>query len=65
MKLSYDPTVDALFVRFSEAPTLESEEIKPGIILDFDAEGHIVGIEILDVKNQLPASVIAELQAAE
>lgn len=65
MKLSYDETVDALHVRFSDSKPLESEEVRPGLILDFDADGHIVAIEILDVKKQLPAAAIAGLQAAE
>lgn len=65
MKLSYDPTVDALFLRFSDEVTRESEEIKPGIVLDFDDAGHIVAIEILDAKQQLSQSAFAGLLAAE
>lgn len=65
MKLSYDAKTDALFVRFSEEPALQSEEVKQGVILDFDGQGHIVGIEILDARRQLAASVVAGLQAAE
>lgn len=65
MKLSYDAKTDALFVRFSDGPALLSEEVKQGIICDFDDQGHILGIEILDAKHQLTASVIAGLQAAE
>ena len=65
MKLSYDAKTDALLVRFSDEPAHQSEEVKSGVILDFDGQGHIVGIEILDARHQLAASVVAGLQAAE
>ena len=65
MKATYDPSVDALFLRFSDARVVESEEVKPGLILDFDAEGHIVAIEVLDARRQLPPSAMADLEAAE
>ena len=39
MKTRYDPEVDALYVRFAEAKIVESEEVRPGVVLDFDAEG--------------------------
>jgi len=43
----------------------ESEEVRPGIILDFDAEGRVVAIEILDTKAHLSAGVdLARLSAA-
>ncbi|MFL5199094.1 MAG: DUF2283 domain-containing protein [Microvirga sp.] len=48
MKTRYDPEADALYVRFAEAKIVESEEVRPGVVLDFDAEGRIVGMEILD-----------------
>jgi uncharacterized protein YuzE len=64
MKLSYDHAVDALFLRLSEGDILESEEVKPGIIFDYDKDGRLVGIEILDVKHNL-ASNFSVLQAAE
>jgi len=37
MKTRYDPEVDALYVRFAEAKIVESEEVRPGVVLDFDA----------------------------
>ncbi len=48
MKTSYDSQVDALYLGFSDESVVESEEIRPGIIFDLDAEGRVVGIEILD-----------------
>ena len=65
MKLHYDPEADALYVRFSDQKILESEEVRPGLILDFDEEGRIVAIEMLDVRKQMPPDAIVNLQAAE
>lgn len=47
MKFDYDPKEDALYLRLSEADIVESEEVQPGIILDFDAAGTVVGVEVL------------------
>ena len=41
MKVTYDPTVDALRIRLSDAVVKESDEEKPGVILDFDEAGHL------------------------
>lgn len=48
MKIVYDLRVDVLRILFSDAPIAESDENKPGIILDYDADGNVVGLEILD-----------------
>jgi len=53
MKSRYDSEADALTVSFSDAPVVESEEVRPGIIFDYDAEGRVVGIEILDASAHL------------
>ena len=45
MKVKYHQDVDVLDIRFSDAPVDESDEEKPGIILDYDKDGDIVGIE--------------------
>jgi uncharacterized protein YuzE len=55
MKTHYDPEADALYVRFAEKPIVESEEVADGVVLDFDAEGRIVGIEVLDASKHLAA----------
>jgi uncharacterized protein YuzE len=65
MKLRYDSEADALYVRFSDQQIIESEEVRPGLILDFDEKGRIVAIEMLDVRTQMPPDAIVNLQAAE
>ena len=54
MKVKYDKEVDILYIQFSENPVNESDEGKPGIILDYDKEGSIVAIEILDASKKFP-----------
>jgi uncharacterized protein YuzE len=49
-----DEAADALYIRFDESPILESEEVSPGVILDFDESGRVVGIEMLGVRQRLP-----------
>jgi uncharacterized protein YuzE len=52
-KLKYDPQVDILDIRLSDSPIEESDEIEPGVIVDYDANGNIVGIEILDASERV------------
>ncbi len=46
MKLRYDAASDMLYVDVAPRPSEESEEVAPGIVLDFDADGEVVGIEV-------------------
>ena len=59
MRFDYDPEVDALYIRLNEAKIIESEEVQPGIILDFDENGKAAGVEVLDAsrRNTTPASL--------
>lgn len=47
MKITYDKEADALYIKLTEKSIVESEEISDNIVVDFDAENNIVGIEIL------------------
>jgi uncharacterized protein YuzE len=53
MKITYDEKADALYILFGEGPAAV-EEVAEGIALDWDAEGKLLGIEILDVSKRLP-----------
>ena len=55
MKTHYDADADALYVRFSDASVVESEEVSDGVVLDFDGDGRIVAIEVLDASKHLAA----------
>ena len=64
MNTKYDPDANALYVKFSDDKIERTEELKPGIILDFDSRGYVVGIEMLDAKQQLSESALKSLAAA-
>lgn len=46
MKLNYHPETDSLYIDLSEKPSAESREISEGVVLDYDAHGNLVGIDI-------------------
>ncbi|MGD0237042.1 MAG: DUF2283 domain-containing protein [Syntrophorhabdales bacterium] len=46
MKLNYYPETDSLYIDLSEKSSVESKEISEGVVLDYDAEGNLVGIDI-------------------
>ncbi len=50
---TYDPEADAAYLRAGQGEITRTEEVAPGIVLDFTAEGGLVGIEILDVGRTL------------
>jgi uncharacterized protein YuzE len=62
MKLEYDPEVDAAYITLADSTVTDSEEVKPGIVLDYDANNRVVGIEILNVRRQLPDADLKRLQ---
>ena len=53
MKVTYDPEVDVLRILFRDAPIEESDEDKPGIILDYDDAGNLLSIEVLDASRRV------------
>ena len=63
LRSTSDPKADALYLRFSAVPIVESEEVRPGLVLDFDQDGHIVAIEVLDATNQVPPDALVSSAA--
>jgi uncharacterized protein YuzE len=63
MRVTYDAKTDTLTIILNEKPVVESDEEKPGVIIDYDAEGNIVGFEILDASLRVmqPRQMIYEL----
>ena len=63
MRVVYDPKTDTLTVILSEAPVAESDEDKPGVVLDYDASGNLVSLEVLDASHRVvqPTQMIYEL----
>ncbi len=53
MKAKYDAESDALYVRSSDGAVVDTEEMRPGIMIDLDAEGRIIAIELLDASEHL------------
>ncbi len=64
MKVIYDRETDTLTVIFSESPVAESDEDKPGVILDYDASGNLVSLEILDASHRVMLPTRIEYQIA-
>jgi uncharacterized protein YuzE len=65
VRLRIDAESDALYFRLSEAPIVESEELRPGLIADYDAAGHLVGLEVLNASKQAGLERLGQLEVAE
>ena len=64
MKVIYDRETDTLMVILTDAPVAESDEDKPGVILDYDAAGNLVSLEILDASCRVTLPTRIEYQVA-
>ena len=62
MKLKIDEKSDALYLRLDDSKIIESEEVSPGMVLDFDERGQVVGIEILNLSQRSPRLNLRDLQ---
>lgn len=58
--VKYQPDDNAAYIRLSGGDILESAEVAPNVIFDYDAEGRIVGIELLDARAQLAAELLTD-----
>lgn len=61
MKLKVDGKNDALYLRLNETAIVESEEVQPGVILDYDRKGRVVGVELLGIKGRAKGKSLREL----
>jgi uncharacterized protein YuzE len=61
MKINYYPETDSLYIDLSEKTSVESREISEGIVLDYDAQGNLVGIDIDSSKVQLKELILRKL----
>jgi uncharacterized protein YuzE len=64
MKVIYDRETDTLTVIFAESPVAESDEDKPGVILDYDDQGNLVSLEILDASRRVTVPSKIEYQVS-
>jgi uncharacterized protein YuzE len=62
MKLTIDKEADALYLDLDETPAVESEEISPGVILDYNREGKVTGIEMLYLSKRVPSSQLGKVE---
>ncbi|PIR03351.1 MAG: hypothetical protein COV60_00785 [Candidatus Magasanikbacteria bacterium CG11_big_fil_rev_8_21_14_0_20_43_7] len=62
MKFHFDKKKDALSIQFSDLPYDESDEVEDGIIFDYDKEGKLISIEILNASKKLSPSFQSELR---
>ncbi|MBA7630345.1 hypothetical protein ES703_37867 [subsurface metagenome] len=69
MKLNYYPETDSLYIDLAERPSTESKEVSKGIVLDYDSEGNLVGIDIdnaskkLDLKTLVLSKLPSDVQS--
>lgn len=63
MKIEYDKEVDALYIRIQEKKVARTKEIEEGVNLDFDAEGKVVGLEIIGATERYSREDLFKLSA--
>ncbi len=62
MRVHFDEEADAVYFRLDDSEIIESEEVQPGIVLDFNGNEQVVGIEILRVKERVPLANLKQIQ---
>ena len=62
MKLNVDKEADALYLRLDDSPIVESEEVSPGVVLDYNESKEVVGVEMLHLSKRSPRLNLSALQ---
>ena len=62
MKLNYYPDTDSLYIDLSARPSVESREVSAGVVLDYDGDGNLVGIDIDNASRKLDLTEVATSQ---
>ena len=62
MKLHVDKQADALYLRLDDSPIVESEEVAPGVVLDYNAANEVVGLEMLYLSKRSSKLNLSALQ---
>ena len=61
MKVQFDQEADAIYFRLDESAIIESEEVRPGVILDFNDKNQVVGVELLAIKDRVPVEMLRQM----
>ncbi|MBU4274148.1 MAG: DUF2283 domain-containing protein [Actinomycetia bacterium] len=62
MRLKLDQENDSIYLRLDESGIVESEEVQPGVILDYDANGIVIGVEFLALSKRVDVDKLKNLQ---
>jgi len=52
MRVQYDPSADAMYIRLADGEVADSDEVREGVVLDYDAAGRVLGIEVLNLSQR-------------
>ena len=61
MKISYDPRADALYIKFQEGSAARTRKVEDGMLVDMDAAGRLLGIEIIGMKGRIPIPELGKI----
>ena len=62
MKVHFDQSANALYLHPNEMPIASSEEVRPGVILDFDKNDQVIGMEILNIGTRIPLETLQDIK---
>jgi uncharacterized protein YuzE len=61
MRVHFDEKADAVYMHLDESKIIESQEVQPGIVLDFNEHNQVVGIEIINVRQRVPQANLKQM----